>query len=101
SLARQVLGDLAPAALARNVEIELAAEEAVPITGHADLIAVLLRNLLDNAVRYSPQGATVRVALARAPAAARVTVTDEGRGIPPDERAKLGQRFYRILGTGE
>jgi len=101
SLARQVLGDLAPAALARNVEIELAAAQAVSVTGHADLIAILLRNLVDNAVRYSPDGAMVRVAVARAPAGARVTVTDEGRGIPPDERAKLGQRFYRILGTGE
>jgi two-component system sensor histidine kinase QseC len=101
SLARQVLAELAPAALARNVEIELAAGDSVPIMGQPDLICVLLRNLVDNAVRYSPGGATVRVEVARAADTARLTISDEGRGIAPEQRARLGQRFYRILGTGE
>jgi len=100
-LARQVLADLAPAALGRNVDIELAAGEGVSIMGHPELIAILLRNLVDNAVRYSPAGATVRVAVAPGVDGARVSVTDEGRGIAPEQRAKLGQRFYRIVGSGE
>jgi two-component system sensor histidine kinase QseC len=96
-LARQVIAELAPAALARKVEIELDAAAPALVSGHADLISILLRNLVDNAVRYSPDGATVRVAIADA----RVTVTDEGPGIAPDLRVKLGQRFFRILGTGQ
>ena len=100
ALARQVIGELAPAALAQNVEVELAASAPVSILGHPDLLAVLLRNLVDNAVRHSPSGGNVRVDVARAGNAARVTVTDEGPGIAPDERAKIGRRFYRILGAG-
>jgi two-component system, OmpR family, sensor kinase len=48
-------------------------------------------------VRYSPPGTTVHVEVAPE----RIAVTDEGPGIPPEERAKVGQRFYRILGSGE
>ena len=101
ALARQVIAELAPAALARNIDIELTAAEEASISGHPDLLSVLLRNLVDNAVRYSPAGTTVRVEVARAGRMVQLQVADEGPGIPPDERARIGQRFYRILGTGE
>jgi two-component system sensor histidine kinase QseC len=101
SLARQVIADLAPAALARDVEIELTGSEPVSIKGHPDLISILLRNLIDNAVRYSPAGGSVRVEIAHAGDTARVTVTDQGPGIAPEEREKVGQRFYRILGSSQ
>ena len=96
-VARQVLAELAPAALARKVEIELAAAERSEVNGQPALVAVLLRNLVDNAVRYSPPGGTVHVEVS----GTRISVLDEGPGVPPQERAKLGQRFYRILGSGE
>ena len=95
TLARQTIAELAPAALARKVEIELAEGGPVPIEGYPELVAVLLRNLVDNAVRYGPAGGTVRVEAT----GASITVTDEGPGIPPQERDKVGQRFYRILGS--
>jgi two-component system sensor histidine kinase QseC len=97
SIARQVVAELAPAALAKNVEIELCAAQPVSILGYADLIGVLLRNLVDNAVRYSPAGSTVRVEVTHG----RIDVSDQGPGIPLEERAKVGQRFYRIVGSGE
>lgn len=100
-LARQVIAELAPSALAQGVKIELRASESVSIPGHPDLVAVLLRNLVDNAIRYSPAGANVRVDVVRAAERARVTVADEGPGIAPEQRARIGQRFYRILGTGQ
>ena len=56
---------------------------------------MLLRNLIDNAVRYGPAGGIVRVETR----GASVSVTDQGPGIPPEERARVGERFYRILGT--
>jgi len=97
SVARQVAAELAPAALAKRVEIELAAAQSVPIDGYPELIGVLLRNLVDNAVRYSPPGTTVRVEVSPG----RVAVTDQGPGISAAERSKVGERFYRIVGSGE
>ncbi len=98
-LARQAVAELAPAALARGIEIELDGSGPVMADGHADLIAVLLRNLIDNAVRYSPPGTVVRVAAARAGATSSIAVTDQGPGIPPEERAKVARRFYRMPGS--
>ena len=100
-LARTAVAELAPFALEKNVEIELAEGGAAAITGHAGLIAILLRNLIDNAVRYSPAGGSVRVRAQADAQGATLTVSDQGPGIPADERAKVGQRFYRILGTEE
>jgi two-component system sensor histidine kinase QseC len=101
ALARQAIADLAPAALSRSIEIELAAREPVTVRGYADLLCVLLRNLVDNALRYSPAGSTVRVDVRRSEGMACVSVVDQGPGIAAEERAKVGQRFYRVLGTSE
>jgi two-component system sensor histidine kinase QseC len=97
SIARQVVAELAPGALAKKVDIGLSAARPVFIVGYPDLIGVLLRNLLDNAIRYSPPGTTVQVEVAPG----RIAVSDQGPGIPDAERAKVGQRFYRVLGSGE
>jgi len=98
-LARAAVAELAQFAWSKKVEIALAEGAAVEVTGHAGLIAILLRNLIDNAVRYSPEGGSVRVRAAIDGGAATLSVTDQGPGIPADERDKVGQRFYRILGT--
>ena len=100
-IAQEVIAEIAPAALDRKVEIELAAPEPVCVSGYPNLIAVLLRNLVDNAVRYSPERTRVHVDVTRDADAARVAISDEGPGIPPAERTKVGARFYRILGTGQ
>ncbi|MCK7493082.1 MAG: ATP-binding protein [Comamonadaceae bacterium] len=71
------------------------------VKGDAVMLAVLLRNLVDNAVRYTQRGGEVGVAMRGAGAQARIVVTDNGPGIAPDERAKVGQRFYRVLGSEE
>jgi two-component system sensor histidine kinase QseC len=101
ALALRTIADLAPAAIARKVEIELIDGEPAATDGFPGLIAVLLRNLVDNAIRYCAAGGTVRVEVAKTGDTASVSVTDDGRGIPPQERTKVGQRFYRILGTDE
>jgi two-component system sensor histidine kinase QseC len=100
-LAKTAVAELAPYALSKRIDIDLAAGAALPVAGHAGLIAILLRNLIDNAIRYSPAGASVQVRAARAGEAATLTVSDQGPGIPAAERGKVGQRFYRILGTEE
>ena len=101
ALARAAVAELAPFALSRNIEIDLAEGAAVETMGHAGLIAILLRNLIDNAIRYGSEGGSVHVRAARVDQAATLTVADQGPGIPADERNKVGQRFYRVLGTEE
>jgi two-component system sensor histidine kinase QseC len=101
SLAREVIAELAPFALARNVELELHGSQPVSMEGHPDLLFVLLRNLVDNAIRYSPRGSSVQVHIAHTDDTASVAVSDEGPGIAPNERERIGRRFYRVLGTGE
>ena len=101
ALAREVIAELAPSALAREVDIELGGAETVSVEGQRELLSVLLRNLVDNAVRYSPRDGRVKVDVLSSGEGARISVTDEGPGVAPDARARLGQRFFRVLGSGE
>lgn len=100
-LAREALALAAPAAVAKKIELEL--EEGAALAVHAEpaLIATLLRNLIDNAVRYSPAGSRVTVALVHADEEARIDIVDQGPGIPADELARVRDRFYRVAGSGE
>jgi two-component system sensor histidine kinase QseC len=104
-LARAAVAGLAQFAFSKTVEIDLAegaaVEVKVKVKGHAGLIGILLRNLIDNAIRYSPEGGRVQVRAAADAGVASFTVTDQGPGIPAAERGKVGQRFYRILGNEE
>jgi two-component system sensor histidine kinase QseC len=100
-LAREVIAELAPLALAKDVDIELRGPGPASVKGHRELLSVLLRNLVENAVRYSPHGSSVNVDVVSSDEGATLSVMDEGPGVTPDERARLGQRFYRVLGTGQ
>ena len=101
AITREVAATIAPFALARGVEIELDAPAPVELSGTADLLRVLVRNLVDNAVRYSPASGIVNVSLAAGNGQATLTVLDQGPGVTPEERASLGRRFHRVLGSGE
>lgn len=66
------------------------------------LLASALRNLIDNAVRYGADGGRVRIESTPLPGGGvRVAVRDDGPGVPPDQRVRLGERFFRVLGTGQ
>ena len=97
TLARQVIADLGPAALAKNLDLELSGDGTV--AGHGPMLAILLRNLVDNAVRYTPPGGAVRVSIAKNPDGVTLTVRDSGPGIPAEERQRVFDRFYRVLGN--
>ena len=71
------------------------------MTGEETLVAVLLRNLLDNAVRYSPDGARIEAALRREAGRVVFSVEDSGPGLADADRARLGERFFRVPGSGE
>ncbi|MEQ1439113.1 ATP-binding protein [Fontimonas sp. SYSU GA230001] len=95
ALASGVAADLAPLALRRGIDLVLEGE-TVAVDGHADLLAVLLRNLLDNAIRYAPDHSTVRVRIGRSAAGVLLHVIDQGPGIERGLRDRLGQRFQRL-----
>ena len=101
ALARAALADAAPFALGKNLDIALEDGATVEVTGHPGLLEILLRNLFDNAVRYTPAGGQVRIAVSSAGGAARVEVRDNGPGVPPQELARLGERFHRLAAPGE
>jgi two-component system sensor histidine kinase QseC len=100
-MAGEVIAELAPFALTREVDIELHRSEPVSVEGQPELLSVLLRNLVDNAVRYSPRGSSVKVDVLARDGRAIISVSDQGPGVAPGERARLGVRFHRILGTGQ
>jgi two-component system, OmpR family, sensor histidine kinase QseC len=90
-------------ALAERRQIELGCEwppepqHPPDWRGDGQLLAVLLRNLLDNAVRYAPEGSTVTLRLAPA----SVSVENEGLPLPAEQLKRLGERFYRPDGQAE
>ncbi|HET9663025.1 MAG TPA: sensor histidine kinase N-terminal domain-containing protein [Burkholderiales bacterium] len=88
-----------PAALGKGIDLGLeSSESAVMIRGDPGRLRELFDNLLDNAVRYTPHGGRVTVRVARDPAPG-VAVSDDGPAIPPHERARVFERFHRLLGT--
>lgn len=100
-LAAAVLAELAPLAAPKHIDIELDAPEPCVIEGDATMLAVLLRNLGDNALRYTPAGGSLRVAVSRAAEAICLEVVDNGPGVPAAQREQVLERFYRIAGSGE
>ena len=105
AIARDAVRDIAPLGLARSVDVVLAEGPAVPVHADARLLGILLRNLLDNAVRYSPAHAAVQLTVGLRDRAPFVAVEDAGPGVPAEARAELGQRFRRFAdaetaGTG-
>lgn len=127
---RTVVADLAPVAAKRGQQVQANCREAATAdtfpegmqhvgngTGAASpapptaadwcpvpegLLAILLRNLLDNALRYSPSGAVVRVSCGVLPEGrGTLTVEDSGPGMTPEERQRLGERFFRVVGTNQ
>lgn len=92
---RQAVADTVPLALTRGVEIELFADQAVPVIGDRTALAALVRNLADNAVRYSPRGARVEVRVSTTNAIPTLLVDDAGPGIPRADRERVFDRFYR------
>jgi two-component system sensor histidine kinase QseC len=99
-IARQVAADAAPLAIAKGQAIELSAGTPSQVMADATLAAVLIRNLVDNAILYSPAGAKVKLSVHRRDGVVRLTVEDSGGGLAAADAARLGERFFRGLGTG-
>ncbi|MBP6006053.1 MAG: sensor histidine kinase N-terminal domain-containing protein [Rhodoferax sp.] len=100
-VARRVAGELAMTALDRAQELELEAPEHAYVGADDMLTSVLVRNLLDNALRYSPESARVSLSVMSEANQVILRVEDSGAGLSDADMARLGERFYRVLGTGQ
>jgi len=92
---RDAIADSASLAVSRGTDLALDADAGISMMGDEDSLRVLVRNLVDNAVRYTPPGGRVLVRLLDEGAAARLEVEDSGPGIPEAERGRVFDRFYR------
>ena len=101
ALARRALHDAASEAQARQIELR-GPGDAVPVIvpGQSDALAVLLRNLIDNALKHTLAGGVVQVSAHQGEGGApALVVEDSGPGIPPEERQRVLDRFYRVPGA--
>jgi two-component system sensor histidine kinase QseC len=98
-IAREVIAELAPQAFAADQEISLDAPDAIEIDGNASLLAAMIRNLIENALRYGGSPLHVSVSLSRTEGGVFLTVIDDGHGVPEEALKHLGTRFFRPSGT--
>jgi two-component system OmpR family sensor kinase/two-component system sensor histidine kinase QseC len=98
--AAEGIADAHALALARHIDLGLDPEPAT-VQGERDALRTLVRNLVDNAVRYTPIGGRVRVRTLGGAGGALLEVTDSGPGIPPADRERAFDRFYRRANAPE
>ncbi len=99
ALAAQVVAEAAPQAQARRIDLGLHEAAAGEVRGHAEPLRILLGNLVDNALKYTPEGGTVDVTVRREGTALVLAVEDSGPGIAEADRARVLDRFYRVPGS--
>jgi heavy metal sensor kinase len=95
-LTRSVCDEFADMAGEDGVALECAADEELAVDGDPTYLAGLVQNLVSNALKFTPRGGSVRVAVARENGHAVLDVADTGPGIPEQDRARVFQRFFRV-----
>lgn len=101
SIYRRVLEDLMPLAEVKQIDVGVEGnEDALVRAGELDLIAIV-KNLVDNAIRYTPRGGKVDLSVRQTQTHVLLRVIDNGPGIAPEERARVFDPFYRTLGSDQ
>ncbi|QND83325.1 Two-component system sensor histidine kinase [Chromobacterium vaccinii] len=98
---RRVLEDLLPLAEAKHIDIGVEGERDAKVWANELDLFALVRNLADNAIRYTPEGGRVDLAVGEAYGRTVLTIDDTGPGIPEEERERVFDPFYRSLGSGQ
>ncbi|MDD5180178.1 MAG: ATP-binding protein [Gallionellaceae bacterium] len=101
-LTQECCAELGSNALSKNIELEFLPEAHPVLSGSADMLRIMFRNLLDNAIRYTPKGGQVKVILRFTDRQqAEFEVADSGTGVSDENLALLGQRFSRLNQAAE
>ncbi|MDR2220434.1 MAG: sensor histidine kinase N-terminal domain-containing protein [Methylobacillus sp.] len=98
-IAGEVIAELAPSALAKNSQLELADGAELTVRGSPELLRVLLRNLIGNAISHTSAGTLVTVQPELRNGKPALIVSDNGQGVDAETLARLSERFYRPPGT--
>jgi two-component system sensor histidine kinase QseC len=99
-LASEIIAYLVPIALEKHIEIELApSPKNAIVLGNEITLGILIRNIVDNAIRYTPAGGEVKIHIIHQDQRVIFRVTDSGQGIPAELRERVFERFFRVLGT--
>jgi two-component system OmpR family sensor kinase len=96
----RTVAEWAPAAQGKRIDLGVTHADPAAVNADPELLRILLGNLIDNAVRYTPEGGRIDVALRKDETCVRIVVEDDGPGIPESERVLVFERFYRCPGTG-
>ncbi|MDP2832227.1 MAG: ATP-binding protein [Pseudomonadota bacterium] len=99
ALVKRTVADVSALAEARDIDLGVGECAALTLTGQAESLRMMLGNLLDNAVRYTPSGGRVDVELREQAGMAHLSVSDSGPGIPAAERERVFGRFQRLAGA--
>ncbi len=92
----EVAGDLARQASERGVAVRVSGDREIRVSGDRKRLVQIVHNLLDNAIKFSPDGSPVEASLGLRDGSPVLTISDSGPGIPRSERDKIFQRFYQI-----
>jgi two-component system OmpR family sensor kinase len=98
-LAKRAVADLIGVAQNKHIDLGLQRADGGEVEGQPEALMILLRNLIDNAIKYTPTGGTVDVSVLADQGGMSVTVEDSGPGIPAEERERVFDRFYRVPGS--
>ena len=101
ALAGQAVADAAALARDRGIDLGLGQADHTPVPGHAQALEIALRNLVDNALKYTPPGGTATVAVHRDGPVLWLSVDDSGPGIAEDQRDRVLDRFSRVAGADD
>jgi two-component system, OmpR family, sensor histidine kinase QseC len=95
----QVIAELEPAAHKKRIQIEFEEHNAVPIMANTQLITILVRNIIDNAIKYTPADGNIMIYMEGSEKQLQFRVEDSGPGIPPDQYENSLKRFHRCVGN--
>ena len=80
----------------KNIQIVIGGRAEAKVYGDQDLLVTALRNLIDNAIRYSPENTRVGIGVRSKEGLVSVSVTDQGEGLSPEDQERVFERFYRV-----
>jgi two-component system sensor histidine kinase QseC len=99
-LTREILAMLAPSAVEKQIDLEFESNaENLTVYGNSTALGILIRNLVDNAIRYSHENGLIVVHLTKLEKEVMLEVCDNGPGIPPELQSRVFERFFRALGN--
>lgn len=98
-LVRDIARDMLPLALPHGIDVEFIENGDAIVKGNAEVIAVAVRNLLDNAIKYTPKQGHIRIEISVQEDTVALSICDSGAGIPEDKLALVTERFYRVAGN--